>query len=44
MDDINELVEKIEIKPYTPTLGGVIKGIDLSKKLNDKILRKISNI
>ena len=35
MDDLNKLNHKIEIKPFTPNLGGVIRGIDLSKKLND---------
>ena len=31
MDDLNKLNHKIEIKPFTPNLGGVIRGLIYQK-------------
>ena len=35
MNEIRDINTKIDIKPYSPNLGGVVKGIDLSKKISD---------
>ncbi len=41
MNEIRDINTKIDIKPYSPNLGGVVKGIDLSKKISDIELQTI---
>ncbi len=39
MNEIKDINTKIDIKPYSPNLGAVVKGIDLSKKITDTELK-----
>ena len=35
MNEISALSNKITVKPYAPNIGGIIKGVDLSKDISD---------
>ena len=35
MKEICNLGKEINVKPYAPNIGGVIKGVDLSKDISD---------
>ena len=35
MKEIRDLSKEINVKPYAPNIGGVIKGVDLSKDISD---------
>ena len=34
MNELTSLDNKIKVKPYSPNLGGVVTGVDLSKEIS----------
>ena len=34
MNELRSLDNKIKVKPYSPNLGGVVTGVDLSKEIH----------
>ena len=34
MNELRSLDNKIKVKPYSPNLGGVVTGIDLSREIS----------
>ena len=43
MDNVTIIKDKINVKPYSPSIGGVITGINLSKKLNELELKFVKD-
>ena len=43
MDNVSIIKDKINVKPYSPSIGGVITGINLSKKLNELELKFVKD-
>ena len=43
MNELSSLDNKIKVKPYSPNLGGVVTGIDLSKEISETDLAFIKD-
>ena len=43
MNELKSIDNKIVVKPYSPNLGGVVTGIDLSKEISEAELTFIKD-